>query len=140
MTIIKMDKEAHLISEGIKDRPFKMALCFFAIYTGVSGLMNYGTSSEIFDAAVKYSEIFNLAFIIAGMLTAIGIIMQKINVEAAGLCLISTSLVLRVIATIAIAGWTPSAHNLLALSVLFTAASVVRIFVIAQTAKRLKEQ
>ncbi len=112
---------------AIKDRPFKLALCLFAVYSGISGLFDFGTSNEIFSAAIKFSSVFNILFILAGVTAMIGVLKTKLNIEAAGLVLIITSLLLRVMATVAISGWDPGAHNLLALSVLFISASLSRI-------------
>lgn len=130
--IIVTDKET--LADTVRDRPFKIAMSLFAIYSGVSGLFGFGASNEIFDAAVKYSYVFNSLFIVAGLLTMAGVFWHKLNVEAAGLLLISSSLVIRMTSTVALVGWDQSAHNLLALSILFTSASFVRIWDIMMVA------
>ncbi len=127
-TIVIPDHKEDVLADTLRDRPFKMAMALFAMYSGISGLIGFGASNEIFDAAVKYSYVFNILFFMAGLGVLVGVITKKMNVEAAGLLLVSTSLMMRLMATLALAGWDQSAHNLLILSVLFSGASIVRLW------------
>ncbi len=126
MPVVMIDEVTYL--DTIRDRPFKIAMSLFAIYSGVSGLVGFGSSNIIFDAAVHFSYMFNSLFIVAGLTTLIGVFWHKLNIEASGLLLISISLIIRMLSTVAIVGWDASAHNLLALCILFSSASAVRIF------------
>ena len=139
MTVLMPDNQ-HALYDQVKDRPFKLAMCLFAIYSGVAGLFDFGASNEIFVEAVRYAGIFNVAFIVSGVVTAIGVLSSKMNVEAAGLCLVSSCLVTRVMVVLSTSGWNPAAHNLLAISVLFTASSIIRIVCIQKLHLESKNQ
>jgi hypothetical protein len=123
---------------AIADRPFKLALALFAVYSGIAGLSRFGSSSEIFDDALRCADLHNCIFILAGLLTIIGVLINKTNWEASGLFLISVSLFLRILVTIMTVGWTSSAHNILAIGVIFIVASLVRIGVIFHLNKLAK--
>ncbi len=142
MTLIELSDNEMPENRGpwstVVERPFQAAVAMFAIYSGVSGLLHFGTSNEIFIAAVKYSSIFNVMFILAGLGQLVGTLTRKINIEAAALVLVSCSMLMRILATLAISGWDPSAHNMLAIGILFISASIIRIYAIIKTDQHLK--
>src|SRR3982750_1284275 len=119
--------QRHKVWAAVNDRPFKLALAVFAIYSGISGLAGFGSSNEIFSFYVAYPWLFHSLFIASGLLVGGGVLAHKTNIEAAGLLLVSTSMVSRFIIIIMTSGWQPQVHNILALSIIFTIACAIRI-------------
>lgn len=128
---IEHESRQHILRSGFWVRltwtPFEVGLGLFAIYSGVSGLMHFGASNLLFQAAIKGSELYNIIFILAGVATIYGLGFLKANIEAFGLCCIISSLLVRMMAIIATTGWNQISHNLLAISFIFILASIIRI-------------
>jgi len=118
--------------------PFEVGLCLFAIYSGISGFLDFGASNLLFVAAVHGAQIFNAIFILSGLATIYGVAVMMANVEAFGICGIMSSLIIRTMAIIATAGWTQTSHNLIAISVIFILACTVRLGMIATSAKETR--
>ncbi len=122
MTVIK-----NSVITRLSWTPFEIGLALFSIYSGVSGLFNFGASNILFQAAIKGASIYNIIFILAGASVIYGLAMVKANVEAFGLCCIISSLIVRMLAIIATTGWNEVSHNLLAISLIFVLCSVARL-------------
>lgn len=114
--------------ETFTDRPFKIALALFAIYSGISGLLNFGSSNEVFYYSVWYPWAYNILFVASGLVVMTGVLMIKTNIEAAGLLLVVTSLTIRLSVILLSVGWKSEVHNMLAICIIFGAAALIRIY------------
>lgn len=115
--------------------PFEMGLCLFSIYSGISGLLNFGSSNLLFVEAIHGANVFNMIFILAGASTILGVAFLRANIEALGLCCIISSLLIRLMAILASAGWNQTSHNLIAVSAIFVLACVIRLGMIYAAVK-----
>lgn len=77
--------------------PFEVAFALYSVYMGVSGLVGLGsTSGTLFVRAIgNWSVPFNIMYAVAGVAIYLGLVLLRRNVEAFGLVILATSLVIR---------------------------------------------
>ncbi len=112
--------------------PFEMGLAIFAIYSGISGLCNFGASNEIFAEAVHLPSVFNLVFVFAGLAMIFGNTYRFRGLEGIGLYSLLGALATRSIIILLSTGWNVTSHNLLALCLINIVSSVIRLFMLNQ--------
>jgi hypothetical protein len=110
--------------------PFEIGLSLFSIYSGVSGLLNFGASNEIFTEAVLAPGIFNMIFIVSGLSVIAGLVTRLRGMESFGLFGIIGALLTRIMVILMSTGWNVTSHNLLATCIFFVLACIVRLLMI----------
>ena len=134
--MIKITYDGHTITvyrpwwKRLANSPFEMGLALFAIYSGITGLMNFGASNEIFSEAVVGAGIFNWIFIGAGAATIAGSCGRWRGVEGFGLISIIGALLTRMVVILLSTGWNVTSHNLLATCIIYIIASGIRLMVL----------
>ena len=107
--------------------PFEFGLALFAAYSGIAGFFNFGASNEIFTDAVFAPTVFNLIFVAAGIAMIIGLAARSRVAESFGLFGIMGALLTRIVVILLSTGWNVTSHNLLAICIIFTMASMIRL-------------
>jgi len=107
-----------------------MAFAAISVYAGIAGLIDFGPGAASLRAQVgSLTQLFNLVYLLAGCALFFGVGMNKRNLEASGLVLLLTSLLIRMIALI---GWAHADKvaiiNSLVSFIIFTVAIIARLW------------
>lgn len=83
--------------------PFEASTALFALYTGITGMLGLGLTSDLFirNIGTEWAFAFNLLYAFAGAAMYLGVVSMMRNIEAFGLVLMVTSVLIRLIAL----GW-----------------------------------
>lgn len=110
--------------------PFEAMLGFFFTYAAIAALVNFGqpavTPSLTKVLGPTVAMLFNALFLLSGLGMFFGIGFRMGNIEFAGLALLSTSIVVRVVASIAIFGITAANVNGFILNAAFVCSCAIR--------------
>lgn len=121
--------------------PFEVVWGFYVMYAGAVLTLNYGVTISPLSIALgtTIAMIFNIVFFVSGAGIFFGVGWRKGNVEAFGVILLATSLLVRTIAAIWFFGITPMMVNGIVLNGGFIIASIVRLQTIFKSSKRVDE-
>jgi hypothetical protein len=116
-----------LVNQSIN--PFEAMFGFYCIYSGITGLLDFGVANDIFRIAIgpTLALMFSIFYILAGLGVFVGIGIKKGNLEASGLIALITSVVIRLISIAWVAGFIPIVVNTYAFSIVFIVACIVRL-------------
>lgn len=114
--------------------PFESALALVSVWSGLSSLFGLTTAGQAFNAALPPWMViaFNLLYVLSGLAIALGIGWGYRNLEACGLILLLTSLLVRGIA-IVVTSWDTNASGVVAAqfsSAVFIGATLLRLMAI----------
>lgn len=109
--------------------PFEVMWAFVCMFLGLVAVLNYGVTTPPLNTALGATTamIFNVIFFVAGAGMFFGIGFGKGNIEAFGLILLITSLLVRTIASGWFFGIDPMAVNGYILNLGFVVACAVRL-------------
>lgn len=124
--------------------PFEVAMALWCAYSGITGALHVGPAADAFHRALgPWATLFNIWFVIAGLSMYLGVALTRRNIEAFGLILVISSLVIRITALIWAVGTDSSLVNQYVLNGLITLAALARLlslwrhyYVIEITAKK----
>lgn len=110
--------------------PFDTVFGFFCVYSGLVAFFGWGIVNDVFLKVLgsTVANLFNFAYVIAGLCLYFGIGLDKVNFYALGLILISMSLIIRSIAVFYFLGLDPTIFNNYVFSLAFLVACGVRIW------------
>jgi hypothetical protein len=115
------------LSEFLSDRPFFVTFLLYCIYTGVAGLIGYGSSSEAFNNAIKIPIAFNILAIVLPIICLISHLREKLAIEVGGIFMLASLITGRILAIVLTDGFLPNTHNFIAINTMFVISCVVRI-------------
>lgn len=109
--------------------PFEAAIAVSSATLGVASLFGFTAPSQAFGAVLPASMValFNLLYILSGLCILHGLGWAYRNLEACGLILLITTLVVRVIMLAVTFGAAPSIMTALLQLIIFIAASITRL-------------
>lgn len=112
--------------------PFETAIGLVSVWGGLASLFGLTTAGQSFSAALPPLMVsaFNLLYILSGLAIMLGIGWGYRNLEACGLILLLMSLLIRAIALLVAVGLTGAVLSAQISSVIFTAATVLRLLVL----------
>jgi hypothetical protein len=128
-TLIRKPKTWRAMLGNLRIVPFETVIAFYSAYSGVAGILEFGVANSIFSDSLGSGLvlIFNLIYIIAGMAMISGVALGRKDIESAGLILVITSILVRIIAIAVSMGISPAIINFHVLSVAMIVAAVTRL-------------
>lgn len=120
---------------------FETMFGFFCIYGGATGMLKFGIVNTAYSHA--FSETFllvvNIIYLLAGFGISFGIGLRRGDVEAFGLIILTTTLIIRTLMLGFLFGIDPVVINAYVLNLIFAASCIVRIKIILDNNKFLKQ-
>lgn len=110
--------------------PFETGFAALCVYNGVSGILSYGAVPKIFEQMLgyKFSLVFNIAYVISGLLMYLGIGLNRRNVEAFGVIIIMMSLSIRSLVVFFDVGFYELVVNSYVFATTFLISAAVRVY------------
>ena len=108
--------------------PFETMFAALSIYSGITRLADFGVTSSVIIDTIGHTaaQFFSLAYLLGGIGMLVGLGTGRRNIEAFGLCIVSASILIGIIATIFILGFVPAVINGLVTGILFLIACAIR--------------
>lgn len=118
---------------------FEVALAITAIWTGGTAFLGLTIAASAFNAALPSAmvTVFNALYFASGVVMIFGIAFGYRSVEAVGLMLFITSLVVRVVALFGTFGPDPMLLSPIFLSSVYAACAIARLYVLIMNGKLL---
>lgn len=109
--------------------PFQSALSILAIWSGFAGILGATIGAQLFQHALRspLADVFDVLYILAGVMMFGGVGWTYRNVEASGLILLATTLAVRLVAYSVQVGWNDFSSLLIVQSLVFVVASAIRL-------------
>jgi hypothetical protein len=129
-TIREVPHGCRLFCSKTATAPFETATGLLAVWTGVTSFLGYGIGNLAFDASLQSDalvQIFNLIYILSGAAILAGLGWSYRNVEASGIILLLTSLVIRIVAVSSRIGFNAITTTVIIQGVFFGIACFVRL-------------
>lgn len=122
-----------------KPRPFEAMLGFICIYSGLAGIFNFGIVNNAFNELLNHDLllVLNSIYLISGLAMFFGLGFNKANIEALGIILLATTLIVRIIISIWLLGISPIVINGYVFNFAFIFACIVRLITIVDNNKVL---
>ena len=117
-----------------KAAPFETMLGFICIYGGLAGIFNFGIINNIFTSVISYPLLLllNIIYLISGITIFTGLGLKRGNLEAFGLVILSTTLIVRTVLIGFLLGFNPIIINSYISNAAFVFACIIRIRTIAK--------
>lgn len=112
--------------------PFEAAIAIASIWGGMSSLFGLTTGGQAFGASLPPGMVtlFNLLYILSGLAIMLGLGWGYRNLEACGLILLITSLLVRSLTVTVTFGATPLVIATVAQAVIFGTATILRLIAV----------
>lgn len=109
--------------------PFETVFGFFCAYGGLAGLFKFGIVLTAYSQAIsgKFLVISNTLYLISGLAIFIGLGIRRGDIEAFGLILLATVLVVRTLIFSFVFGLNPVIVNSYILNAAFIFSSIIRL-------------
>lgn len=120
--------------------PFETVFGFFCAYSGLAGLFKFGIILTAYSQAIsgKFLIFSNTIYLISGLGIFIGLGVRRGDMEAFGLILLTTVLIVRTLIFGFVFGFNPIIINSYILNAAFVFSSIVRFKTIARNNKFIK--
>lgn len=120
--------------------PFETTLAFFFIYAAIASLAGFGVTATPLSKVLGYwiTMVFNVVYLFAGLGMYFGIGLRWGNIEAFGLILLITSIVVRLIAATWILGINPMVINGYILNAAFIFSCLIRLWTIRHAQQKFR--
>lgn len=114
--------------------PFEAMFGFICIYAGLAGIFNFGIINNIFSGLLSGTLLLllNLIYLLSGITIFWGLGLRKGNIEAFGLILLATTLLIRTILFGWLLGLNPIIVNAYISNMAFIFGCLVRIITIVK--------
>lgn len=123
--------------------PFQVGLSVICVYSGIAGFLRFGMVNGIFNQVLGplFANIFHATYLVSGVAIFFGIGLNRRNIEAFGVIILTMTLVVRSIVIHSHAGFSPDVVNNYAFAACFIASCGVRLWslVTRQTLVETKE-
>lgn len=118
--------------DGPRTAPFEFAVAVVSVWTGAISFFGITLGAQTLNQTLPIAAVatFNLIYFVSGLFIIIGLGRAYRNIEASGLILLATALVVRSIAVIIGAGITPIALTAVFQAVVFVIACMARLFAV----------
>lgn len=121
--------DAKRFHERLAILPFEAAFGFWSIWVGVGAFFDETIASRLFNDALPVftASVSNLAYVVSGLAILAGIGWTYRNIEAAGLIVLLTVLIIRSAVTLIGSGYSPYTASALSQAIIFGICIVVRL-------------
>lgn len=109
--------------------PFEFAIGLVSLWTGAISFFGITLGAQTLNQTLPPLMVatFNLTYFISGLFVVAGLGWRYRNIEASGVILLATALVIRSLAVVVSAGLTPLTLTVLVQAAAFTAACLIRL-------------
>lgn len=122
--------------------PFEAMFGFICIYSGLAGIFNFGIINNIFSNLlnIRFLLFFNLIYFLSGIGIFFGVGLKKGNLEAFGLIVLATTLLIRTVIFGWLLGLNPIIVNAYVSNCAFAFGCSIRLITIFKNNQVLKQQ